>query len=101
VRTNTQSLTYGPVFSYRKNKRIVPFGHGLLGAVRGGSGYLNISKPEMRFGAYVGGGLDVKVSPNIALRVIQADYLLTRFSGARQDNLRLSAGIVLLLGKKK
>jgi hypothetical protein len=101
IKTNTQSITYGPVFSYRKNKRIVPFGHGLLGAARGGPQYLNISKPETRFGVYVGGGLDVKVAPHVSLRLFQADYLLTRFNGARQDNIRLSAGIVLLLGKKR
>lgn len=100
-RVNTDSLTYGPVFSYRKVKRIVPFGHSLLGAVRGGPEYLGISKPEFRFGVYVGGGLDIQLRPNLALRLIQADYLLTRFSQTRQDNMRLSAGIVLLLGKKK
>ena len=100
-RTNTQSLTYGPVFSYRKNKTIVPFGHAMLGAVRGGPEYLGISKPEERFGVYTGGGLDVKVTPHVALRVIQADYLMTRFSNTRQDNMRLSAGIVLFVGNKK
>ena len=100
-RTNTESLTYGPVFSYRKARNIVLFGHGLLGAVRGGPEYLNISKPEERFGVYVGGGLDVKVRPNLALRLFQADYLMTRFSSARQDNIRISAGIVLLIGKRK
>ena len=100
-KTNTQSLTYGPVFSYRKNKTIVPFAHAMLGAVRGGPEYLDISKPEERFGVYTGGGLDVKVTPHVALRVIQADYLMTRFSNARQDNIRLSAGIILLFGQKK
>jgi hypothetical protein len=100
-KVNTQSLTYGPVFTYRKFKSVTPFGHTLLGAVRGGPEYLNISKPEERFGVYVGGGVDLKIRPNIALRLIQADYLMTRFSNARQDNMRLSAGIVLLLGKKK
>jgi hypothetical protein len=100
-RTNTESVTYGPVFSYRKSKYIVPFGHALLGAVRGGPEYLNISKPEICFGLYAGGGVDVHVTRMLALRLIQADYLMTRFSNARQDNMRLSAGIVLLLGKKK
>ncbi|MGA2987149.1 MAG: outer membrane beta-barrel protein [Terriglobia bacterium] len=100
LKTNTESVAYGPVFSYRKYKSVVPFGHALLGAVRGGPEYLNISKPEERFGVYVGGGLDVKISPHVALRLVQADYLMTRFSSARQDNIRLSAGIVLLFGKK-
>ncbi len=100
-KTNTQSMTYGPVFSYRKARNVVLFAHTLLGAVRGGPDYLDISKPEERFGAYLGGGFDVKVRSNVALRLFQADYLMTRFSRARQDNLRLSAGIVFLLGKKK
>jgi opacity protein-like surface antigen len=100
-KTNTQSVTYGPVFSYRKNKSIVPFAHAMVGAVRGGSEYLNISKPETRIGVYVGGGLDLKVSPNVALRLFQADYEMSRFSGTRQDNIRLSAGIVIRVGKKK
>jgi hypothetical protein len=69
--------------------------------VRGSSEYLNISQPEERFGVYVGGGLDVKVAPNMSLRLIQADYLMTRFSNARQDNIRISAGLVLSFGGKK
>jgi hypothetical protein len=67
--------------------------------VRGGPDYLSIFKPETRFDLYAGGGADVKVSPRVALRLLQADYLMTRFSRARQDNIRLSAGIILLLGK--
>jgi len=100
-KVNTESATYGPVFSYRKNKAFTPFAHALLGAVRGSSEYLNISQPEERFGVYVGGGLDLNVAPHIALRVFQADYLMTRFSSTRQDNIRISAGIVLNLGGKK
>ncbi len=100
-KTNMQTLTYGPVFSYRKNKSIVPFGHVLLGVVRGGPEYLNISKPEERFGVYTGGGVDLRINDRVALRLIQADYLMTRFSNTRQDNIRLSAGLVLRLGKKK
>jgi opacity protein-like surface antigen len=95
-----QTISYGPVFSYRKSPRITPFGHVLLGAVHGGPNYLDISKGEYRFGMYAGGGLDVKVAPNVALRIAQVDYLLTRFSNATQDNFRISAGIVMRFGKK-
>jgi hypothetical protein len=100
-KVNTESMMYGPVFSYRKSRVITPFAHGLLGAVRGGPEYLNISKSEYHFGAYAGGGLDLNVGHGLALRLIQADYLYTHFSNFRQNNLRLSAGIVLLLGTKK
>ncbi len=99
--TNMESAMYGPVFSYRKVHHVVVFGEGLLGAVRGGPEYLNISKPEVRFGAMAGAGLDVQVTPMVALRLVHADYMMTRFSGAAQDNVRISAGIVLRFGKTK
>src|SRR5436305_687467 len=34
-RVNTQTLMYGPVFAYRRQPRVVPFGHTLMGFVRG------------------------------------------------------------------
>jgi len=48
-----------------------------------------------------GGGLDIKVRPNLALRLVQVDYVMSKFSNSRQDNMRFSAGIVFYLGKKK
>jgi hypothetical protein len=101
LKTNAQTLSYGPVFSYRKNKNIVPFAHAMVGVERGGTNYLNISQPEERLAVLAGGGLDVNVTPRVALRLIQADYLMTQFSNTRQDNIRLSAGVVFYLGKKK
>jgi hypothetical protein len=86
------------VFAYRKHPIFVPFVHCMVGAVRGGPEYLDISKPEFRIGLIAGGGADLKVSRRVSLRLIQADYLMTRFSSARQDNIRLSAGIVLRFG---
>jgi hypothetical protein len=45
-----------------------------------------------------GGGFDVRIARHVAIRPIEADYLLTRLpngvNGA-QNNLRLSAGLVL------
>ena len=99
--TNAQTISYGPVFSYRKHNGIVPFAHVMLGAERGGSNYLNISRPETRFVALAGGGIDIKIRPTVSLRVIQVDYVMSKFSNARQDNLRISAGFVFNLGKKK
>jgi hypothetical protein len=99
-KTQMQTVMYGPVFAYRKHPSIVPFVHGMLGAVRGGPEYLDISKSELQFGMIGGGGVDLKVSRRVSLRLIQADYLMTRFSSTRQDNIRLSAGIVFRFGKK-
>lgn len=94
-KVNTQTVTYGPVFSYRKHPSVVAFAHCLLGTVRGSSDYLNISKPAWQFVVVAGGGLDVKLTDRVALRLIQADYVMTHFSSRSQDNIRLSAGITL------
>jgi hypothetical protein len=99
-KTNMQSVMYGPVFAYRKHPRIVPFVHGMAGVVRGGPGYLGISKAEPEFGMIGGGGVDLMISSRVSLRLVQADYLMTRFSSTHQDNIRLSAGIVFRFGKR-
>lgn len=99
--TNNQTVSYGPVFSYRKHPGIVPFGHVMVGAERGGSFFLNISQPETRLAILAGGGVDIKIRPNVSLRIIQVDYVESRFSNARQDNLRISGGLVFNLGRKR
>jgi hypothetical protein len=101
LKTNTQTISYGPVFSYRKSKTIVPFAHAMVGVERGGTNYLGISQPEERIAVLAGGGVDLKVLPGIALRLVQVDYVYTGFSNNRQDNMRISAGVVFNLGKKK
>jgi len=73
----------------------------MVGVERGGTNYLGISQPEERLAVLAGGGLDIKVRPNIALRLAQVDYVYSAFSNTRQDNLRFSAGVVFYLGKKK
>ena len=84
AKTNTQTLSYGPVFTYRKVKGVAPFGHVMVGAERGGSSYLNISQPETRLAVLAGGGLDVNITPRIAIRFVQVDYLMSKFSNARR-----------------
>jgi len=51
-----------------------------------------------------GGGVDIRLTRHIALRPIQAEYMLTRFAAvpsggsASQNDLRLSAGLVFRFG---
>ncbi|PYV27692.1 MAG: hypothetical protein DMG24_04000 [Acidobacteria bacterium] len=99
-KVNTQSIMYGPTFSYRKKSPITPSAHVVLGVQKGSGGLFGISRSSARFGMGLGGAVDVKVSDMVSIRIIQADYLLTRFLGTRQDNIRASAGIVLTFGKK-
>jgi opacity protein-like surface antigen len=88
----------GPRFSYRKHKVLTPFGHVLLGAARQHSSDLGYS--DAAFAMAIGGGLDATVHSNLAIRLFQADYVLTRFNDDSQHNFRLSTGLVLRLGKQ-
>jgi opacity protein-like surface antigen len=99
--TNVSTFMYGPVFSYRKDPRVTPFFHFLAGGVRGSVGYLDISRAKTTFGLAPGGGVDVQVTRNLAVRVIQVDYVLSRFSNSEQSNFRVSAGIVYRFSFRK
>jgi hypothetical protein len=44
----------------------------------------------------VGGGLDIGLRKGIGIRLVQADWLMTKFDGQTQDRQgRVSAGIVI------
>jgi len=110
------ALTYllGPRLSFRKSDRFTPFVQVLFGATNAGpvgltgctSGACVPLVSENTFAMTAGVGLDLKVSHHVAIRLVQAEYLLTRFGDAStntgvnvtQNNMRLSAGIVFRFG---
>lgn len=111
VNTDTSVHTFlaGPRFSYRKKERITPFAHALFGVSRrhaetevivDGAGRTFFEGNNTSFAAALGGGLDVELSKYIALRVVQAEYMLTRSFGSNGNNARVSTGIVFRFGKK-
>jgi len=44
--------------------------------------------------AALGVGMDLQLSKHLSLRVLQADYLLTRHASETQNNIRCSSGLV-------
>jgi hypothetical protein len=103
------SYLFGPRLSYRKHERLTPFAHVLLGGGHaGGTLYSGKSGspglgPNNAFAIAAGGGLDVKVSSHAAVRVFQADYLLSRFLNGvndHQNSFRLTAGVVFRFGSR-
>jgi len=84
------------------DKRMRPFAHALLGVslFRGFTSDLRTSgnvytfDDATSFAIALGGGLDVRLSKRIDLRLIQADYTPTFFGSGRQNNFRLSVGVV-------
>ena len=41
-----------------------------------------------------GGGVDWNATTHIGIRLIQAEYLMTRFFSETQNNVRVSTGVV-------
>ena len=106
----------GPRLSYRKYEKFTPYIQALGGVVHASS--VSISGctgdpsctpigSDTTFAAMAGAGFDINISHRIALRLIEADFLLTHFrdpisatgfSRGWQDNTRLSTGIVFRFG---
>jgi hypothetical protein len=102
VDTNFQSYLFGPQIRLFRGRRISPFARVLFGAVRGSidpSGGSN-GIDDTVFGLVAGGGVDVKLTDTFSFRPFTADYLLTRFNSTNQNNLRVSTGVVVNIGKQ-
>lgn len=87
IKLSNLSLMAGPRFSYRKNERVTPFAHALIGldhqrvSREVADVVSDASETNNGLGLALGGGIDVNVSDNLAIRLVQADYYLTRHSG--------------------
>ena len=87
------SLGFGPRFSYRRNERLTPFAHVLLGLARGKwEGFPAVSGEETSFATAVGGGFDARVTDHFSIRMIQAEHVRTHFGPTAENHLRLATG---------
>jgi hypothetical protein len=86
--TSVHSFLFGPQIVLPA--RVSPFGH-VLGGVTHVSGINQSYNPGT---LALGGGLDVKVIPKVAVRVIQGDFIRTYFPYAIY-NYRFSTGVVI------
>ena len=104
VDTREYNILFGAQFPYRKYERWTPFGEILVGhgGVRGEAIAQGLDQREVSSGLPIlaGGGADYKITDRFALR-LKADYLETKFFKHKQDNLRLSVGIVIRSVRKK
>lgn len=105
VSSTMYTYLFGPRVSLRKSSRVIPFAQALLGGGRLTASSSGVNAGENGFAMALGGGVDVSVGSHFAIRLVQADYLLTRFASvsgasATQNNLRVSVGIVFHFGNK-
>jgi len=96
---------FGPRISFQSFKRVTPFAQVLVGGGRLNASAGGVEAGENGFAMAMGGGLDVPFGRHFAFRLVQADYLLTRFnrvdgSSATQNDLRISTGLVFRFGDK-
>jgi opacity protein-like surface antigen len=90
---NVHLFQAGPKFTYRGNERVNPYVQTLLGGARLSNGF-----SDTVFAWTTGGGIDIKVHKNVAIRVIDASYVLLRNEGESAHNGRLSTGVVWRFG---
>ncbi len=105
-----QTYLFGPRFSHR-GERWTPFASALFGAARmsvdsstpitGSSNFFNNTVHQNAFASAFGAGFDYKLTKHVAWRVVQAEYLITKFKDGNdnfQNNLRLASGLVFRFG---
>jgi opacity protein-like surface antigen len=111
ARANMFTYLFGPVVRIPMKNATV-FGETLFGgsntngysnlerAIDAGGGTLSsVSASQHPFSMAVGGGLDINLSENVAIRVAEFDYFLTRYTNSitstnNQNNFRYLFGIV-------
>ncbi|MGA8144867.1 MAG: outer membrane beta-barrel protein [Candidatus Acidiferrales bacterium] len=115
VNGNTQIYTFmaGPrIYPFGHRHKLIPYGQILFGVGYDRLTYpLNSGFPETTFSSTAfawagGGGVQLRINPKWAVRLLEFDYEQTRFSNypnqllATQGNYRISVGIVYHIGEK-
>ncbi len=112
---NVYSYLFGPKLAYRSG-RFTPFVQALFGGAHASgsatgapvtpgavrvraqaqavTSIFGSSVSENTFAMTLGGGLDLNATSHIGIRLIQAEYFMTRFVSETQNNARISAGVV-------
>ena len=96
---------FGPRIRFHKISRVMPFAQILLGGGRLNASSGGVNAGENGFSVATGGGVDWPLGGHFAVRLVEVDYLLTRFnrvdgSSATQNDLRISAGLVFRFGSR-
>ncbi|HVN17930.1 MAG TPA: hypothetical protein VMU05_04130 [Dongiaceae bacterium] len=89
--SSVYTYTVGPVLTARLPV-VQPFVHALFG----GATVKTAGVSDNAFAMLLGAGIDIGLRKGIGLRLVQADWLMTKFGDQNQnDQGRVSAGIVI------
>jgi hypothetical protein len=106
VTSNMYTYMGGPRISLRKVHGLLPFGQVLAGGGRLNAASGGLKAGENGLVVAAGGGLDAPLGCRFSVRLVQVEYMLTRFdhpnaSSASQNDVRISAGIVFHFGNSQ
>ena len=103
------SYTVGARYRFKlPQPSVQPFGQVLVGLAHTSGSLVEgqsqaTANAGAAFAANLGGGLDLRVNQRFSVRLVEADYLVTTFDNGvndHQNNLRVSAGVVVHFGGK-
>ena len=95
VSVKVHTYTFGPVISLNHEGTINPFVHALFGGAHASAAFEGSGAGTNGFAMAMGGGIDGKVSPHLAIRAVQVDWVYYRFEGVGESkNVRISTGVV-------
>lgn len=101
VGLNLITATLGPRWTW-SHRKVSIYGQGLVGQAFGFDGLFpsphGANSSDNSLAAEGGGGMNIAVSPRIAVRAFEADWLRTQLPNSasnKQNDLRVSAGLIL------
>lgn len=105
VDLTTITITVGPRYTWKPHSdKFEAFGEGLVGDARGTNGVfpttVGVVSDIDSLALQIGGGLNLRVSPRVSVRAVQADWIRTQFPNGTtnvQNSLRLGAGVMFRL----
>uniref|UniRef100_A0A7V4XQR1 OmpA family protein n=1 Tax=Acidobacterium capsulatum TaxID=33075 RepID=A0A7V4XQR1_9BACT len=105
------SYLFGPRIAFHRSGRLSPYVQALFGGIHAGqisiahcTVHCTLLPEQTAFAMAAGGGLDLRIHRHFAIRLLQAEYLMTRFrsydtgNSGMQNDIRLSTGIVFRFG---
>ena len=100
------TATFGPRYRWHNGYRVSPYGEALLGEANGFHSLFpsasGAGTSASSLALQVGGGVDLRLSRHVAVRAIEAGWQRTQLpngTNARQNSLRLGAGLVVRFGR--
>jgi Outer membrane protein beta-barrel domain len=85
---SVHTFMFGPQISWPA--RVSPFAHVLFG----GSHYSAGGVGDTAFSAAIGAGIDAKLMDHVSWRIIEGDYIPTRFYNSTQNSARITTAVV-------